>query len=341
MQRKRCFVISPIGDEGSEIRQHADDVYEYIIKPAMEACEINAIRSDQLPEPGNISEQMFREILNDDLCVAVLTGNNPNVYYELAIAHAAVRPVVILLEKGQVLPFDVSQLRCVYYDLKPKPLFEKVYVDQVVDHIRNLETSGWKGTTPFGDVSLAVKDQPFKFVDRSMNYGNPDTWLQHLQSTEHVFETMGISLGSWRRTREFSQVLKEKAAAGCQARILLMHKDNPTLRHLINDAIPEARYSSVINEIDEVFSYFSDIAKQEPNVEIRQMLRGCPHCQLTRFDQRAMFIPYLYSERSHYSPLWEVPQGSPLYAVMAQEFESLWKANAPEADLSSRQVPAP
>ena len=38
--RKRCFVISPIGAEGSPTRQHADDVYDFIIKPALDACHI-------------------------------------------------------------------------------------------------------------------------------------------------------------------------------------------------------------------------------------------------------------------------------------------------------------
>lgn len=58
----KCFVISPIGEEGSDVRQHADDVFRYIIEPAMKECEIEAIRSDQLYKPGLISEQMFRFI---------------------------------------------------------------------------------------------------------------------------------------------------------------------------------------------------------------------------------------------------------------------------------------
>ena len=153
---KRCFVISPIGEEGSPTREHANDVYDYIIEPAMSACGIKAFRSDHLREPGKISDQMFSSILNDDLCVAVLTGQNPNVFYELAIAQAAARPVIILLEKGETLPFDIHDLRCVYYDLKPRSLFEKDYVNEIVDHVCSLEESGWKVGTPFGGLSPAV-----------------------------------------------------------------------------------------------------------------------------------------------------------------------------------------
>ena len=55
----------------------------------MDDCGITPYRSDHLHEPGKISEQMFRAILQDDMAVAVLTGYNPNVFYELAVAQCA------------------------------------------------------------------------------------------------------------------------------------------------------------------------------------------------------------------------------------------------------------
>ncbi len=106
---RRCFVISPIAANNSEIREHADDVFDFIIKPAMDELGIEAYRSDHSQEIGRITEQMFNSILDDDLCIAVLTYFNPNVFYELAIAQNAARPVIILIEKGQTIPFDVRR----------------------------------------------------------------------------------------------------------------------------------------------------------------------------------------------------------------------------------------
>src|SRR5438105_2169122 len=117
MPTDRCFVISPIGPEGSDIRRHADDVFHCIIKPAVTECGLVAVRSDHMLEPGKITEQMFREIVTAACCVVVLTGNNPNVFYELAVAQVTGTPVVALLEKGHTIPFDVHDLRCVRYDL--------------------------------------------------------------------------------------------------------------------------------------------------------------------------------------------------------------------------------
>jgi hypothetical protein len=192
---KRCSVISPIGVEGSDRREHADAVYEYIIRPAMEVCGIDAIRSDHLHEPGRISDHMFREIFGDDLCVAVLAFQNANVFYELALAQAAARPIIILLPRGEELPFDVKDLRCVQYDLKPKPLFERVYVNEIVEHVRSLERCGWKVENPFGQATpvIARRAEP-RFFSESDDYGKSDVWLQLLRDTRNSFDLMGITL---------------------------------------------------------------------------------------------------------------------------------------------------
>ena len=117
----------------------------------MKACGLQAIRADHLAQPGRISDQMFDEILNDQLCIAVLTGHNPNVFYELAVAQAAGRPVILLIEKGEELPFDVKDMRCVCYDLWPEPLVNGVYKEEVVKQIRELEGAGWTMKMPFGE----------------------------------------------------------------------------------------------------------------------------------------------------------------------------------------------
>lgn len=150
MTKKRCFVISPIGKKGTEIRGHADDVFKFIIQPAMMKfkeqfdIEIDAIRANHVDQMGAITPQTFEEILGADLCVAILTGHNPNVFYELAVAQASARPVIILIERGQSLPFDVKDLRCVLYQLQPVThLMEGVYSNEVFEKIRNIFEDGW------------------------------------------------------------------------------------------------------------------------------------------------------------------------------------------------------
>ena len=56
MAKKRCFVISPIGEEGSGVREHADDVFRFIIEPAVKKFGIEAVRSDHIHETGDLTE---------------------------------------------------------------------------------------------------------------------------------------------------------------------------------------------------------------------------------------------------------------------------------------------
>ncbi len=152
MENSKCFVISPIGPAESEIRRRADQVLRHIIEPAMDGLDVTPVRSDQMVEPGRISEQMFREILTSKICVVVLTGENPNVFYELAVAQCAARPVVLLLEKGKQPPFDVQDLRIVEYDLSdPDRVIGKKDAITLREHITFFESRKWLSNSLFDE----------------------------------------------------------------------------------------------------------------------------------------------------------------------------------------------
>jgi hypothetical protein len=174
-KRRRCFVISPIGEEGSSVRAHADDVLEFIIKPALAKCDVVAVRSDQMAESGTITEQMFREIVNADVCVVLLTYSNPNVFYELAVAQSAARPVVILIEKGQPLPFDVKDLRCIQYEMVPiSRLVKGVYAGRVLEMLEEIKRQGWKAPNLFEQVGVARKLDDELQVRRLLERARPE-----------------------------------------------------------------------------------------------------------------------------------------------------------------------
>ncbi len=174
-KRRRCFVISPIGEEGSPVRAHADDVMEFIIKPALAKYDIEGVRSDQMAESGTITEQMFREIVTADVCVVVLTGSNPNVFYELAVAQSAARPVVILIEKGCVLPFDVKDLRCIQYEMVPvSRLVKGTFADRVEEMLEEIKRIGWRAPNLFEHFGVAHKLEDELQVRRMLERTRPE-----------------------------------------------------------------------------------------------------------------------------------------------------------------------
>lgn len=115
-QQKTCFVISPIGDEGSSTRMRSDKVLKHVIRKALEP-RYRVERADELNLPGTISVQVVERVFEADLVVADLSEQNPNVFYELAIRHATKKPSVHIVSSGEKLPFDINQIRAVQFNI--------------------------------------------------------------------------------------------------------------------------------------------------------------------------------------------------------------------------------
>lgn len=111
-----CFYISPIGDEESEERRHADLFMGSLIEPALTEFDLNVVRADQIGQAGMITSQIIDYIVQSKLVIADLSFHNPNVFYELALRHAVRKPIVQISRKMDRLPFDIGQIRTVIVD---------------------------------------------------------------------------------------------------------------------------------------------------------------------------------------------------------------------------------
>jgi hypothetical protein len=112
-----CFLVTPIGDDGSDQRAHADLMLGSLIEPALEGLGLRIVRADRISTPGMITAQVIDHLVRAPLVIADLSFGNPNVFYELALRHASRRPAVQLIRAGDHLPFDVGQFRTVPIDM--------------------------------------------------------------------------------------------------------------------------------------------------------------------------------------------------------------------------------
>lgn len=115
---EECFFIAPIGDDDSEVRRRSDGVMRFIVQKAADELGLETVRADQIASPGQINLQVISHVLGARAAVADLTGLNPNVFYEMAVRHTAKLPLVIIAEKGTELPFDIAQMRTIFFDHK-------------------------------------------------------------------------------------------------------------------------------------------------------------------------------------------------------------------------------
>ncbi|MBP5100891.1 hypothetical protein, partial [Pseudomonas protegens] len=111
-----CFYVTPIGEDGSEQRKHADLFLGSIIEPALDNLGLKVVRADTIEKPGTITRQIIEYLLKARLVIVDLSFHNPNVFYELAIRHAARLPVVQVIRASDRIPFDLSQIRTIKID---------------------------------------------------------------------------------------------------------------------------------------------------------------------------------------------------------------------------------
>lgn len=105
---KLCFVMMPFGGD-------SDQVYRSLIMPAVMDAGLRLWRADQISMPGTIVEQVRTSIRQARVCVADITGSNANVLYEVGYAQALEKPLVLLAETTERIPFDVAHLRIIDY----------------------------------------------------------------------------------------------------------------------------------------------------------------------------------------------------------------------------------
>lgn len=106
-----CFVLMPFGE-------WFDRYYKDIYVPAIKEAGFEPLRADSLFNSGSVIEQIWQQIRKAKVLLADLTGKNPNVFYELGLAHAARKPVVFVSGNIEDVPFDVRHLRVVTFDVR-------------------------------------------------------------------------------------------------------------------------------------------------------------------------------------------------------------------------------
>jgi hypothetical protein len=330
--QKKCFVISPIGDPGTDVREHADDVFEFIIKPAMDEVGMHVYRADHTHRMGRVTDQMFSSILTDELCIAILTFKNPNVFYELAIAQSAARPVIILIQKGQGIPFDVRDLRVIEYDLSPRAARNKVYADQIVRMISSLDSVNWKVDVPFGNhlSPLGAGRGELTVYPTVESFGTSDRWVDMLREASATIELTGMTLRWWtERSTTFRPAMRRKAEEGCALRVLLLHPDNPALPpYFANPASAHTDHARLRADVDASFAFFAELSAAQPNIQVRQIIKGFPYQTTVRNDERVLMSPLLCGQSTAQRPLFECSRLLPLYRAAASEIKTLWNLNS-------------
>ena len=137
-----CFVMMPFAVPHG-------NYYSLVYEPAIKKAGLKPIRADhEIFGTGKIMDQVWSGINTAKVLVAELTTKNPNVFYELGLAHALKKPVVLVSSNEQDVPFDLHHIRVIYYDVND-PFWGQKLLDKVAENVlsafKNPEEAIFKG----------------------------------------------------------------------------------------------------------------------------------------------------------------------------------------------------
>ena len=96
----------PFGEEDLQ------EIYEDYVRPTIEdVCKLRCERGDDVFGSNVIMDDIQNSIEQADLVVADLTRKNANVFYEVGICHALDKPVLLLAQSMDDVPFDLRHRR--------------------------------------------------------------------------------------------------------------------------------------------------------------------------------------------------------------------------------------
>ena len=95
-------------------------IYQDHIRPSVERAGFVVNRADEIFGTEPIIEDIWESIIASEVIIADVSGRNPNVMYEIGMAHAVGKPVLILTQDIDDVPFDLRHHRCIIYTHTPR-----------------------------------------------------------------------------------------------------------------------------------------------------------------------------------------------------------------------------
>ena len=125
-----CFIAMPF-------RSHLENVYD-AVEQVVKDCGLVCMRADKVTSSVRISQNIQEGIKSARLVIADLTGNNPNVFYEVGMAHAWNKRVILLVQDESIVPFDLKEIRQLTYDPNDLASLKERLVPYIINGISTI-----------------------------------------------------------------------------------------------------------------------------------------------------------------------------------------------------------
>jgi nucleoside 2-deoxyribosyltransferase len=111
------FVIMPFLKE-------LKPVYEDHIRSAAQKMNLTVTRGDDFFTAKSVMSDIWNAMNACRLVIADCTGRNPNVFYEMGMAHTLGKPVILISQNKEDIPFDIQHIRYIIYEFTPRGMMD-------------------------------------------------------------------------------------------------------------------------------------------------------------------------------------------------------------------------
>ncbi len=130
------FVLMPFVSE-------LKPVYDNHIRKTVKALNLSVARADDFFSQSAIMDEIWSAIAYAKILIADCTNKNPNVFYEIGLAHAIGKPVVLITQNQDDVPFDIRHRRYIQYAYTPLGMekFESDLYATISEILKDLKAS--------------------------------------------------------------------------------------------------------------------------------------------------------------------------------------------------------
>ena len=164
--KKKCFVVMPFSKTQSCTEQKWTEIFEYIIKPAVEESGLGYECKRSIAERQNIIKGILEALNKANVVIADLTDNNQNVFYELGVRHTLANRTILIAQGEEHIPFDLRPYPVAFYSEPPAKIAE--FKKDIKRKLEDIETNPERSDNPVADF-LEHKNIDLLFTQKSEN----------------------------------------------------------------------------------------------------------------------------------------------------------------------------
>lgn len=186
---KMCFVCMPLTTEFEPVFNEIKDTLR---------GQWECIKADEKRSTGLVTDKVVKYMLNADLVIAVVPdpregfSNNPNVMYELGIAHSFRKPTILLADHKHLLPFDLRSVEAIELDFSRLNVDSQDFLRELRQELQDLLQGndiheGERGILPRNPVTAQLSGTQVFVEDLSWLWGYRKV-LERERSAKTIWE---------------------------------------------------------------------------------------------------------------------------------------------------------